>query len=171
MQRNRGWIWFFVVLGILAAAAVTINVLYSARQRLTMDQLRAAEDRWDQGGPRDYDLVIDKTIGSATPGGDKTRDRITVEVRGGKSRKGTINGQPLDERLLGQYDMTGWLSFVEEFVRQSEKPDAPRTFLSADFDPQTGALLRFRRSVRTTREWVEVVFRLTPVSRPALPRQ
>jgi len=169
MQRNRGWIWFFVVLGILAAAAVTINMLYSARQRLTMDQLRSAQERWDRTGPRDYDLVIDKTIGSATPGGDKTRDRITVEVRGGKCRAGKINGQPLDERLLSEYDMAGWLSFVEEFVRQSEKPDAPRTFLSADFEPQTGALLRFRRSVRTTREWVEVVFQLTTVNPPAAP--
>jgi len=169
MQRNRGWIWFFVVLGILAAAAVTINMLYSARQRLTMDQLRSAQERWDRTGPRDYDLVIDKTIGSATPGGDKTRDRITVEVRGGKGRAGKINGQPLDERLLSEYDMAGWLSFVEEFVRQSEKPDAPRTFLSADFEPQTGALLRFRRSVRTTREWVEVVFQLTTVNPPAAP--
>jgi hypothetical protein len=169
MQRNRGWIWFFVVLGILAAAAVTINMLYSARQRLTMDQLRSAQERWDRTGPRDYDLVIDKTIGSATPGGDKTRDRITVEVRGGKGRAGKINGQPLDERLLSEYDMAGWLSFVEEFVRQSEKPDAPRTFLSADFEPKTGALLRFRRSVRTTREWVEVVFQLTTVNPPAAP--
>jgi hypothetical protein len=157
------------VLGVLAAAAVTINMLYSARQRLTMDELRSAQDRWDRAGPRDYDLVIDKTIGSATPGGDKTRDRITVEVRGGKGRAGKINGELLDERLHSEYDMTGWLSFVEEFVRQSEKPDAPRTFLSADFDPQTGALLRFRRSVRTTREWVEVVFQLTPVNPPAAP--
>jgi hypothetical protein len=164
MQRNRGWIWFFVVLAVLATAAVTINLLYSARQRLTMDQLRAAEDHWDRAGPQDYDLVIDKTIGSATPQGQKTRDRITVEVRGGTSRSGTINGQPLDERLLSQYDMGGWLSFVEEFVRQSEKPDAPRTFLTADFDAQTGALRRFRRSVRTTREWVDVTFELTPVN-------
>ena len=167
MQRNRGWIWFFVVLGLLATAAVTINVLYSARQRLTMDQLRAAEDLWDRAGPKDYDLVIDKTIGTGTGDGQKDRDRITVAVRGGKGRTGTINGQPLDERLLSQYDMAGWLSFVEEFVRQSEMPDAPRTFLSADFDPQTGGLRRFRRSVRTTREWVDVVFQLTPVNLPA----
>src|SRR5438067_13251334 len=98
MQRNRGWIWFFVILGVLAAAAVTINLLYSARQRLTMDQLRAAEDLWDRVGPKDYDLVIDKTIGSGTADGQKYRDRITVEVRGGKSRAGTINGRPLDDR-------------------------------------------------------------------------
>jgi hypothetical protein len=167
MQRNRGWIWFFIVLTVLAVAAITINLLYSSRQRLTMDQLRAAQDLWDRAGPKDYDLVIDKTIGPATAGGDKIRDRITVHVRDGKGRSGTINGQPLDERLLSQYDMAGWQSFVEEFVRQSEKPDAPRTFLSADVDPQTGALRRFRRSVRTTREWVEVVFQLTPVNPPA----
>lgn len=167
MQRNRGWIWFFVVLTILAAAAITINLLYSAGQRLTMDQLRAAQDLWDRAGPKDYDLVIDKTIGAATAGGDKTRDRITVEVRNGKALSGTINGQPLPDRLLSEYEMAGWLSFVEAFVSQSEKPDAPRTFLSANFDPQTGALRRFRRSVRATREWVDVVFQLTPVNPPA----
>ena len=164
MHRNRGWIWFFVILTGLAAAAITINLLYSASQRLTMERLHAAQNLWDRTGPKDYDLVIDKTIGPTTAGGDKTRDRITIQVRDGKGKSGTINGQPLPERLLSQYDMAGWLSFVEEFVRQSEKPDAPRTFLSADFDPHTGALQRFRRSVRTTREWVDVAFQLTPVN-------
>src|SRR4051794_28293168 len=118
MQRNRGWIWFFVVLTILAAAAITINLFYRAAQRLTMDQLRAAQDLWDRAGPKDYDLVIDKTIGAATAGGDKTRDRITVEVRNGKALSGTINGQPLPDRLLSEYEMAGWLSFVEAFVSQ-----------------------------------------------------
>ena len=167
MQPNRGWIWFFVALVLLSAAAITINWLYNARQQLTSDELRAAQDRWDRDGPRDYDLVINKTIGSPAGGDGKNQDRITVEVRGGKAHAGTINGQPLDERLLSQYDMAGWLSFVEEFLRQADKPDAPRTFLVADFDPQTGALRRFRRSVRTTREWVDVQFQLKPVNQPA----
>src|SRR5207249_12046722 len=153
----------------LSAAAITINWLYNARQRLTPEELRVAQDRWDRAGPRDYDLAIDKTIGSAAADGVKNSDRITVEVRAGKAASGTINGQPLEPRLLSQYDMPGWLSFVEEFLRQAEQPGAPRTFLAADFDPQTGALRRFRRSVRTTREWVEVVFRLTPVNPSAAP--
>ena len=82
MQPNRGWIWFFVALVLLSAAAITINWLYNARQRLTPEQLRAAQDRWDREGPRDYDLVIEKTIGSPEGGDGKNQDRITVVVNG-----------------------------------------------------------------------------------------
>jgi hypothetical protein len=159
--RNRKWVWFFVTLVALAAVAAGVNWTYNARQQLTTDRLTAAQELWDRAGPRDYDLVIEKAINSAASGGESVRDRITVEVRGGKVRAGTINDQPLEPRLLGEYDMAGWLGFVEEFLRRDTRAGAPRTFRVADFDPQTGALRRFVRRVSGTLERQEVQIRLT----------
>ena len=52
-RKNRGWVWFFVVLAVLAVAAVVGNWSYNLSQQLTPDQLRAAEELWKKNGPRD----------------------------------------------------------------------------------------------------------------------
>src|SRR5436190_4259037 len=80
MRRNRGWIWFFVVLTVLAVAAVAINWTYNVRQQLTPEQLKTASDLWAKNGPADYDLLIEKAYSSAYSDGE-TRERIQVKVR------------------------------------------------------------------------------------------
>jgi hypothetical protein len=163
--RNRSWLWFFAALVALSVAAVAINWVYNARQQLTMEQLTAAQERWDRNGPRDYDLMIDKNISSAaSAAGEEITERITVEVRDGKARAATSQGQPVPPWALREYDMPGWLSFVEEFLRRDARPGAPRSFRVADFDPKTGALLRFVRRVSGTHERQQLVIRLTPAN-------
>lgn len=164
-QQSRNWIWFFAALVVLSAAAATINWVYNARQQLTMEQLQAAQELWDRTGPRDYDLAIEKAVSSAaSDAGSEIRDRMTVEVRGGRVRSGTLNGQPLEPRIVREYDMPGWLSFVEEFLRRDTQPNAPRTYRVADFDASTGALRRFVRRVSGIRERQQLVIQLTPVN-------
>jgi hypothetical protein len=163
-QRSRGWVWFFAVLAVLAAAAIGINWAYNARQQLTPQQLQAAWDLWKRNGPADYDLVVEKTINSAAADGE-IRDRIEVQVRDRKVVAATLNGAPLERRLWDEYDVPGWFGFVEDFLKIDTKPGAPRTFRAAEFDPHTGQLLRFRRRVSGTRERQEIVLRLTPVPR------
>ncbi len=164
MTKNRNWIWFFVTLVLLGAAAVGINWAYNARQQLTMAQLTAAEDLWDKSGPADYDLIVDKTIQSAA--GDPIRDRIEVKVRKKEVVEALLNGQPIPRRprddLWAQYDMDGWFGFVERFLQMDTARGAPRTFRAAEFDPRTGQLLHFTRSVSATRERQELTLRLTP---------
>jgi hypothetical protein len=159
--RNRRWVWFFAALVVLSAAAAAVNWTYNTRQQLTPEKLAAAEALWDKNGPADYDLVVEKAINSAADV-PEVRDRIEVQVRGKKVVSGTINGAPLAERLLAEYDMPGWFGFVEDFLRIDTAPGARRTFRAAEFDPQTGQLLRFRRRVSGTHERQEIVLRLTP---------
>src|SRR5437868_4354151 len=116
MQRNRNWVWFFVALVVLGALAIGINWAYNSRQQLTMDQLTAAEDRWDKTGPADYDLAVEKTFQSSAADAPTT-DRIQVRVRGKKVVDATLNGQPLERRLWDEYDMRGWFDFVERFLQ------------------------------------------------------
>jgi hypothetical protein len=163
MQTNRNWIWFFVALVVLGVAAVSINWAYNARRQLTMDELQKNEDLWDKAGPADYDLAIDKTIQSSAAG-QPIQDRIEVKVRKKKVVDGTINGRPLERRLWSEYDMDGWFGFVEQFLKLDEAPGAPRTFRAAEFDPRTGQLLHYTRSVSTTRERQELTLKLAPVA-------
>jgi hypothetical protein len=164
MQKNRNWIWFFVVLTLLGAAAVTINWAYNARQQLTLEELQRDEALWDDVGPADYDLVIEKTYQSSA-GDSPTTERVEVEVRRKKVVAGRLNGAPRDvaKGPWARYDMSGWFRFVERFQKMDTEPEAPRTFRTAEFDPRTGQLLRFTRSVSTTRERQEIVWRLTPI--------
>jgi hypothetical protein len=160
--ENRNWVWFFAALVVLGAASVSINWAYNARQQLTMEQLTAAQDRWIKAGPADYDLVIDKTIQSGA-GAEPNRDRIEVEVRKNKVVAASLNGAPIKERRIrDEYDMPGWLDAVERFLQIDTAPGAPRTFRSAEFDPVTGQLRHFTRSVSTTRERQELVLTMTP---------
>ena len=60
--------------------------------------------------------------------------------------------------------MPAWFGFIETFLKNDEAPGAPRTFRTAEFDPRTGQLLRFTRSVSSTRERQELILHLTPVN-------
>jgi hypothetical protein len=159
MPRNRNWIWFFVAVSILGATAVAINWAYNAKQQLTTEQLTAAEDRWDKNGPADYDLVIEKTIQSATAD-DVIKDRIEVRVRNKKVVAASMNERSLERRLWDDYDVPGWFGFVERFLQIDTAPGAPRTFRSAIFDPVTGQLQRFRRHVSGGHERQELMLTL-----------
>jgi hypothetical protein len=161
MQRNHNWIWFFAALVVLGAAAISVNWTYNARRQLTMEELLRNEELWDKNGPPDYDLVIDKTYQS-TAGDEPRTSRIEVQVRNKKVISVKDQNGELAPRLWHEYDMPHWFDFVERFLTIDTKPDVPRTFRIADFDAKTGQLLRFTRSVSTTHERQELIFRLTP---------
>jgi len=158
--QNRNWLWFFAALVLLGAAAVSINWAYNARRQLTMEQLRKNEDLWDKAGPANYDLTVHKIYRSANE--DKEhREQIDVKVVKGKVVAASLDNRPMPERLWDKYDMTAWFDYLEDYLKQGAATGAPRTYLSADFDPKTGALLHFTRSVFSTRERQEVTFQLT----------
>jgi hypothetical protein len=162
-SENRNWIWFFVAVAVLSAAAISINWAYNARQQLTMEQLQTNEDLWDKAGPADYDLSVDKTIQSANAD-EPFRDRIEVKVRKKRVVAASLNGLPMQRRLWDDNDMPGWFGFVERFLKIDEAPGAAPTFRTAQFDPRTGQLLHFTRSVSTTRERQELVLQLKPAA-------
>jgi hypothetical protein len=54
--RNRRWVFFFVVLGLLAAVAAAVPVVFNLRQQLRPEQLAEAQARWREHGLRSYDL-------------------------------------------------------------------------------------------------------------------
>lgn len=162
--KNRAWMWFFAVVIVLAGAAAGINWAYNVKQQLSPSQLADAMKLWKEKGPRDYDLRIEKSTSSANSDGKAKLEVIESKIRGGKVLFASLDGQPMEARLLPNYDMPAWFGFIEEFLANDAKPNAPRTFRAAVFDPTTGAILNFRRRKSGTHERQEITIR---VSAPA----
>jgi|GEM_PF-1339900 len=155
-QRNRGWVWFFVILGCLTVAAIVVQVWFNVQQQLTPELLAAARQKWAEKGARDYDLEYQfKKIDST--------DRYQVQVRGGKVVLSIENGQLEPERLFHYRDMRALFTFIEEFLDQDRQPGKPRTYVTASFDANDGHLLHYTRSVMSKRERQEItVLKLQP---------
>jgi hypothetical protein len=142
--RNRRWVWFFVVLGLVAILAVGISWVYHARQQLTLEELHRQRARWDQAGPRDYLLEYRMAAG-------KDQQYYVVQFRNGRVesavRKGQA-GQP-DESLrpdqYGYYSMPGLFDLIERNLEQDAQPRAPRASNQAEFDPDNGHLIFYQR--------------------------
>jgi hypothetical protein len=155
-RSGKGWVWFLVVLAVLTVTAITINIVYNLRQQLTPEQLAAARALWEQKGPRDYDMEY--TQQGADPG------VFVARVRDGKVVSLTRNGEPLEPRLYKYYDMSSLFSYIEQFMKIDAEPGKPRTYVRAQFDPEDGHIVHYRRSVMGTQEWVELNVQLRRVT-------
>jgi hypothetical protein len=149
-SRRRAWIWFFVLLGILTVAAVSVQIWYNSRQLLTPAKLAEARSRWQERGPSDYDMdyIIKKT--------SEVDDVYTVHVRNSKVTEAARNGAALPERLYRYQTMPALFAFIEEFLERDSQPGTSRVFAVANFDRQDGHLIRYVRSVMSTRERQEI---------------
>lgn len=152
-----GWLWYFLVLGILTVASAAGLIAYNLHQQLRREQLIDVKTRWEQNGPRDYHLVFTKK--------GSVEGTFEVDVRKGKVIRVQADGQPLESRLWDYYSMSSLFEDLEKFMDLKEEPGGPRRFLRADFDPADGHLIRFVYSDSKTRQGIEVlVGEFKPVS-------
>jgi hypothetical protein len=160
-RRNRGWIWFFVVLAVLTVASITVLNVFIRGRQLTLEQLHQARAVWDRQGPRDYNLTwVQK---GSVPG------TFHVKVRNGKAVSVTPDGPPLEDRLYANYTMPALFEFIEDFLRHDAEPGKPRTFTTATFDAEDGHVTRFIRRVLGTSEQQDITVELTPVAKEEAP--
>jgi hypothetical protein len=137
-RRNRGWIWFFVVLVVLTLAAIIIQLCYNPWQSLTPQKLEDAYQLWREKGPHDYDLTY-MTKGSVS-------GEYFIQVRGGKAIYGTYNGQPLEREQAKYHTMSALFDYIKRFLDMDAEAGI-RTSNLAMFDSQDGHLLRYFRRV------------------------
>jgi hypothetical protein len=161
-SRNYNWVWFFIVMVVIAVVMAGSNLLYNLRQQLTPEALAAAQALWERAGPADYDMRVTKNVVSG--GGPGLSDVITVKVRGKRPTDVQLNGKPLEPRLWPEYDMPAMFEWVERFLQIDRAPGAPPVFCVARFDTKDGHLIGFVRSVRATQERqdLKVDFRIAP---------
>jgi len=157
IQKSRSrWIGFFVVLAVLALAAILIQVWYNPTVPLTAALLAEAEAKWKAYGPRDYDMDYSmKKLDSS--------ERFQVQVRDGKAVAVTMNDKvALEPRHYPYHTMPALYGFIETFMEQDGQPNSPRTFTTVWFDPVDGRLIHYVRSVASKRERQEITVHLTP---------
>ena len=56
-RSSSRWVWFFILLAVLAPAGSGTLIWFNLRQQLRADQLAEARRRWQEKGPRDYVLA------------------------------------------------------------------------------------------------------------------
>jgi hypothetical protein len=99
-------VWFFGVLAVLAVVAVSLETWYNLGQQLTPAQLEDARRRWQEHGPRDYDLVSIVTQIHGEP------DVLEARLHQGEVESVTVAGRPLEPALYPFHDLPGLAAVV-----------------------------------------------------------
>jgi hypothetical protein len=171
-HRARRWVAYYAVLAVLAAVAVTLPIVYNLGQQLKPEQLEAAKRRWQENGPKDYDLTY-----AITYDRNRLAERHVVLVRGGEVVFASCEGEmvamaPAMAAAVGfpiggmgeeggPRDVPAIFNHVDSALQQQQS--APRRdFVVAVFDPTFGYPRRFIRRVRGTRTREEWDVRLWP---------
>jgi len=68
----------------------------------------------------------------------------------------TRNERPEEKRLFAERGMDAIFDWIAEFQELAAKPKEPRTFMRALFDPETGAVRWYVRSVAGGSERLEI---------------
>ncbi len=154
----RVWFsWRHVVLGVVFGAVLFacggLAIMMIGRLRgdlaeLTEEGLRAAELRWQQNRPSDYNLTVE--LGGARPG------TIRLEVRGGRVVTApTLDGTPIQGRHAWEtWTIDGQFGTIYRELELAADPQGQmrlergaRLVLRAEFDSRIGYPRRFRRYV------------------------
>ncbi len=164
--RNSGWIWYFAFL-IIASIGVTVFMIwFNLSIQLKPEQLEAAIKRWEENGPKNYKMLLKKKLNS--------EDKVTtflVTVRDKKVTDVLMDGKPLPKETDDTRDMKVYHSmdatfrFVKIFMTKDQQEKAPKVYVTALFDPETGALLRYVRRVMGATQRVELNITLEPIDR------
>ena len=125
-------------------------------QPLTARTLEQAQHRWEAHGAGSYHLVVRVRA----PRFDVAV--YDVVVAGGELAKVERNGQDVQREDAYHYDysVSGLFALLREDLRLTDVPavgDVPPLDLRARFEPETGRLMRYRRTVGSARRRVLLV--------------
>jgi len=165
-KKNHGWIYFFVFIFVASIAATVLMIQYNLSIQLKPEQLEANIKLWKEKGPTNYNLVYTKQLND-----ESKVDKFAVEVRAGKVTSVLMNGKQLEKGTDAEQDprifhsMDQHFRDLERFMDLDKKPDAPKVFVTAIFDDETGALRRYIRRVSGTKLRIEMHLTVTAVEK------
>jgi hypothetical protein len=147
---------FFMAKTRVMLAALCLTIACSRLQPLTPDRLAEAEGRWKMHQPDGYRLVIEIS-------GDRVEvGRFELNVQHGRTTDLKRNNLVIRPTAGQDYSMDGLFRMLEQELGLAEKPatlGAPpgySVYLTAEFDDQTGRLMRYRRIVGGTSNSIDV---------------
>jgi hypothetical protein len=161
--RKHAWVWFFVILAVLALAAIVILIRYNLSQQLTPERLEKAWKLWEEKRPPNYVLTYTKE-GSTT-------GTVVVVVRDGKVKSVVLpekkikNGREetvkvkVREDQYDRHDMSGLFQDLKGFLAIKKK-EGTNVFLRASFDPDDGHIREYTYSNSRGRQRIQVITEL-----------
>lgn len=134
-----------LVLGVIGMFALALWNRDPASARLTPEFFHAAQAKWKQAQPQDYNIEIQ--VRGNQPA------TYYVEVRGGEAQRALRNGNPLQQlRTFSTWSVPGMFATMSRDVEVLERRAAgqadkftPDLNLRATFDPRYGYPARYRR--------------------------
>ncbi len=164
-KKNRLWVWYFVFVVIASVGLASFTIMFNLRQQLKPEQLAAAQQRWKEQGPADYQMTYTKKLGDSDDMDTfvvKVRARKVVEVRMNGALLRDAEGVPIVDERLQYHSMDRLLRDIERFLELDAK-EGKKNFNVADFDEQSGALRTYVRRVMGTRERVAEEVKVEPL--------
>jgi hypothetical protein len=156
-SKNHGWIWYFVIVFVLAIVATGVTIRYNFAMQLKPEMLEKAQALWYEKGPKDYLLAYTIKVNTVSKAGSsESETHFLVRVKDGKAYEAKVNGIAQASERMGYYGMQRFFQDIERFLEKDAEPGQPRTYTRAVFDPKTGALERYIRSVMSTGDRVEI---------------
>jgi hypothetical protein len=147
--RASGWKTLVVVLGALVFAAVILIAfleLVVARRipELTRERLALAEELWQESGPDNYDMDLNKSgLRSGT---------VHIEVRNGEPTSAIVDGhRPPQQRTWTAWTVPGQFAMLADELDRAEASERgtaqppPRALLRCEFDSEFGFPRQFQR--------------------------
>ncbi len=150
---------------VVAAALSCALVACSGLSDLSEETLAAAESRWRAAGVDSYRMALDVQ-------GDRVeRERYVVVVRSGavdtllRDRSPVTSGSPEDYSVPGLFEILRRERELAERPSLLGAPAGYRAYLKARFDPRTGRLVEYDRSVGGASNRIRIVVReFAPIS-------
>jgi hypothetical protein len=158
-RRNRGWIWFFALLAVLTVAGISLEIWFNLRQQLAPERLTQARRLWEahwQGRPHDYrwEYTVQEYAGSL----EVYRIQVHEDKVVSATRQQDDQDVPAETYPYGTMDAL--FDHIGKLLEGDQKSDGPRVFMTAAFDRRDGHVIRFIRSIRSTRERTEINVKL-----------
>lgn len=158
-RSNYGWMGYFAFLIIASVGVAGFMIWFNYRMQLTPKQLDEAHNLWKDNGPKSYNMIYSKKIGTMDHA-----DEFKVKVRNGVVIEVKLRDEPLKRPKEAEPDydprvyhsMDNIFRDMQRFMEKDQKKDANKVYVVANFDPKTGAVQRYIRYDMRSKERVEL---------------
>jgi hypothetical protein len=150
-RRNRRWVWFFIVTVFLSVLAAAVFIVVNLSLQLTGDELDRAFEKWQQRGPKSYEMRY-----TVKRGASSDVDVYDVKVVKGEVIRAWLNDLPVSYEQINNYSMTALFRDMKQFMELDSKPGSSWAYTRAVFDEHDGHLRSYVRRVMGGRERVEI---------------
>jgi hypothetical protein len=167
-EENFIWIYFFAFLVVASVSVTVFMIQFNLSIQLKPEELEAAHTLWKLKGPKSYDMIYTEQLNN-----DDHKTVFVVKVRLGEVTEVLMNGKPVEPTKVDgkvvdprpYHSMDGKFRDIERFMDLDQKKDAPRVYVIAVFDPETGAVLKYIRRVMGTTQRVELNVKVEAVGK------